>query len=527
MSQKRIILRNMASNWVGFAVNAVVALFLTPFVLRNIGDNYYGLWAVMVSLTGYYGLLDLGIRGAVNQYVTRYWVSGDIDSMNRTMNTSVIVLSGLAALGLIIGGLAAIWAPDWLGVTGEQATQAQIAMLIMVFGVSIGLPMAAYGVATVASQRYDLSSVIVVFTRLLSAGMFVVVLKSGWGILGLAIVDTSIRLFDGSLRVALAYKLLPGLRFRLRDANRRSLSEMGVYGVYSFLSRLAGQLIDYSGILIVGLLLPIEAVTYYSIGANLIPYFTSVINAVTLTFTPVAISYHVRNDKEGLRNLMAGGTSGTAALCALVAGGMIFMGHDFLRLWVGPKYLLGQPYASSGTILVFATAAALTRMTISCGRQILFGLNEVKVMAILCAGEAICVLGLSAALTAPFGLVGTAIGSLVPAVLFQAGLLLVVLSRLGMGWRRSLPRLLGPGVLVLAATGVSWLLVRGFQPMNWFWFCAKALAVAAPGGGICALILISMRSRSVLPPHGNPSVEVSVPQEAYPCHSLKERQCQE
>jgi O-antigen/teichoic acid export membrane protein len=50
------ILRNIASNWAGYAVNAAVTLVLTPFVLHQLGDARYGVWVLTSSIVGYYGL---------------------------------------------------------------------------------------------------------------------------------------------------------------------------------------------------------------------------------------------------------------------------------------------------------------------------------------------------------------------------------------------------------------------------------------------------------------------------------------
>ena len=50
-------LRNILSSVSGYAVTVLVALFLSPFVVHSLGDESYGLWVLVVSLTGYYGLL--------------------------------------------------------------------------------------------------------------------------------------------------------------------------------------------------------------------------------------------------------------------------------------------------------------------------------------------------------------------------------------------------------------------------------------------------------------------------------------
>ena len=95
MSRSSVILRNVASNWVGFAVNAAVTLVLTPFVLHELGSARYGIWILTSSIIGYYGLLDLGFRAGVTQYLTRYL--GDRRLRARpasVMSSAVAVLGG-------------------------------------------------------------------------------------------------------------------------------------------------------------------------------------------------------------------------------------------------------------------------------------------------------------------------------------------------------------------------------------------------------------------------------------------------
>src|SRR2546427_3011707 len=63
----RFQLRNVLSNWGAFAFAAVVNFALAPVVVHALGDTAYGVWSLLVSLTGYLGLLDLGVRGAVTR----------------------------------------------------------------------------------------------------------------------------------------------------------------------------------------------------------------------------------------------------------------------------------------------------------------------------------------------------------------------------------------------------------------------------------------------------------------------------
>ena len=103
MSRSRIILRNIASNWTGFAVQAVVHFFLTPFILEQLGETRYGVWVLTITITGYYGLLAFGLTGGVTQYVTRYLAVRDFEKLNEAASTAFAILSGLGTL-VLAGG---------------------------------------------------------------------------------------------------------------------------------------------------------------------------------------------------------------------------------------------------------------------------------------------------------------------------------------------------------------------------------------------------------------------------------------
>ena len=77
----RRVLRNIFSNWTGYFVTVVVGFFLAPFVLHHLGNTGYGVWTLVLSLTGYFGLLDLGIRSSVGRFVARYVALADEDQV--------------------------------------------------------------------------------------------------------------------------------------------------------------------------------------------------------------------------------------------------------------------------------------------------------------------------------------------------------------------------------------------------------------------------------------------------------------
>ena len=62
---KANILKNSFLNSTGFDFTAAVTFFITPFVVHRLGNELYGIWELVIGLTGYLGLLKFGMRTAI------------------------------------------------------------------------------------------------------------------------------------------------------------------------------------------------------------------------------------------------------------------------------------------------------------------------------------------------------------------------------------------------------------------------------------------------------------------------------
>src|SRR5271168_3272126 len=96
--EKRQILKNVGSSWSGLAVNVAVGIFLSPFILHRLGDAAFGIWILIFSVTGYYGLFDLGIRSSVVRFVSKFSATNDAENLARVINTSLFAYSAIGAL---------------------------------------------------------------------------------------------------------------------------------------------------------------------------------------------------------------------------------------------------------------------------------------------------------------------------------------------------------------------------------------------------------------------------------------------
>ncbi len=490
MGVLRTIARNALSNAAGYLVSVVTALVLTPFVIHHLGKSVWGFWSLVVSFTGYYGILDLGIRSAVGQYVTRYWALKDMDGVNRTLNTALVLTGAVGFLLLGITFLMVPLAPGLFQISGPVARDFQWAILIMGVSVSLSFPLAVFGSATFARQRFDIANAIGIGEKLLWAFLTIWVLTHGKGLVGLAGVTGGLSLLSWGVRMIVAFRLLPGLTLAPAFFSRDSVKELWNFGIYNFLVNAADRIVLNTDAFVIGLVMATpknpdlagKAIAFYNVGANPIFYALAVTNSVAWTLTPYATSCDSQGERGALGRLWLAGTRIIFLLAAVLAGGMIFLGSDFLTVWVGPDFVSGKEFVSSAAVMAVLAVAALARSGMSCGKQVLFGMREVKFLAFLSMGEALANLVLSLVLIHYYGILGVAMGTLIPILVTQLWIQPLFLSRkLAIPLVRFLKDVTPGGLAALAFMGILSIPVHEWiRVENWGDFVLAGFLVTLP-----------------------------------------------
>src|ERR1700757_3713322 len=100
--EKAQIIKNVGSSWFSLGINILVGIFLSPFILHRLGDAAFGIWVLIFSLTGYYGIFDFGIRSSIIRYVSKYTATNDLDEVSGLINTAMFTYSCVGAVCMAI-----------------------------------------------------------------------------------------------------------------------------------------------------------------------------------------------------------------------------------------------------------------------------------------------------------------------------------------------------------------------------------------------------------------------------------------
>src|SRR3989442_10213027 len=150
--EKIQIIKNVGSSWFALGINVAVGIFLSPFILHRLGDAAFGIWVFIFSITGYYGLFDLGIRSSVVRYVSQARAVNDVEYASRVINTSLFTYSCIGAVTILTPVLVSTYINSFFHIDPQFQSTAQLLLLIVGSAVSLGFPLGVWGAVLEAWQ---------------------------------------------------------------------------------------------------------------------------------------------------------------------------------------------------------------------------------------------------------------------------------------------------------------------------------------------------------------------------------------
>ncbi|MGH2370590.1 MAG: hypothetical protein ACRDI2_20630, partial [Chloroflexota bacterium] len=118
-------------DYAALGASVALGLLVTPFLLRMLGREQYGLWAVLGSVVAYLAYADIGLSGGLLRTLAR----SDLDSPGAEtqdlVSGSLTVYAVIAAFAVIAAAIVAPFIPSLLRVEEALSDQARTATIIL------------------------------------------------------------------------------------------------------------------------------------------------------------------------------------------------------------------------------------------------------------------------------------------------------------------------------------------------------------------------------------------------------------
>jgi O-antigen/teichoic acid export membrane protein len=443
-----MFVRNLGTRYTAVAIQAAVGLIVLPINLQYLGPSAYGLWMLTASLTTYFSAMDLGFGGAVVRFVAEYRARRDPRALNETLSTMFYVYSGIGLLAYIIAIGVSFALGHIFALTPEQAATGQIVLLIVAVNIALHFVFSVYGGVINGFQSYYLNNVVATASTILAAVVNVIVVMSGYGLIELVAATTACRVAPYILYVRNAHKVFPQLDIRWTHFNRSRLRQLTGFSIYLAVIDWSTRLNYTVDTVLIGAFLSTGAVAIYVVAQRLAQAMLRVTQQLHVMLLPVVVDRAIKGTQDEQQLLMIRATRFQLATAVAVAGAVAADADRLILAWVGPGY------DTSAVLLQLLSYVVALRAWNGMPSTVLKGLGGHRWLSGVSAVCAVANLLLSIVLVNAMGIVGVALGTVIPVTVVNAFVVFPrACRRLGMspwrGYRQVLAPAAWPAVLVV------------------------------------------------------------------------------
>ena len=405
----------------------VIGLLYTPFLLRILGQEEYGLYSTIASTIAILSILSLGFGSSYVRYFMKYRTAGDEEGIARLNGLYIAVFSVIGVIALACG-LYLTAHMELLFDTGLKESQyvtARILMILLAVDLGISFPMSVFNNYIIAHERYVFLKLTSILNTVVSPLITLPVLLLGYGSVGMTAVTVLVSVVVYIIQIAYCRRELR-VRITFRNLEKGLVREIAIFSSFIAINIVVDQINNNLDKVIITRFCGTAAAAVYAIGQQISIYYTSFSTAISSMFTPRihAIVQSHPDDVSYLRRELTGLFIRVGRLqfflLALILTGFIFFGRPFIHLWAGPEYAGSYPIAL--LLLIPGTVPLIQNI----GIEIQRAQNLHQYRSILYGGMAVLNLIISIYLCRRLGALGCAIGTAI-AVLLANGLAMNIL----------------------------------------------------------------------------------------------------
>jgi len=393
-------------SYIVLALNNLVGLLYTPFMLRMMGKSEYGLYSIVASVVAYLTVLDLGFGNAIVRYTAKYRAEGKLEEQYKMFGMFFLLYCGIGLIALLAGGVLYLNAGNIFGsaMTNNEMDRVKVMLLLMVFNLAITFPFSLFGSIITAYEQFVFQKVISIVRIILNTATMIILLNFGYKAVAMVVVTTLFNILTLGSNYWYCKRILK-VKIRFGKFQWGFLKEVSIYSFWIFLNAIMDRIYWSTGQFVLGAFAGPVVVAVFAVAIQLQNMYMAFSTAISGVFLPKVTAMTVRDsDGKSISDLFI--KTGRIQYCImiLVLTGFFLFGRQFIRIWAGEGY--DDAYIISLIFFVPFTVPLIQNL----GLVILQARNQMKFRSLLGVGAAFVSLFIQIPMAKVYGGIGCALG---------------------------------------------------------------------------------------------------------------------
>lgn len=335
---KEVLVRNTSYNFISQIYFALLAFFTTPYMVRMLGVDSYGILSIVGIVCGYFSFLDLGLGQGIIKYVSGDYAKKDYAAIRKTITTALFAQMLMGVVGaFIIAASAQMLITKTFHIPQEKRATAQFVFYLSAISFLFNMAQQVFRAIPQALHRFDITNKIQLFlgTGVIAAQLLFLYL--GYSLRGLVILNAVVSAILLLVYFYFSVRLLPEVSF-FPSFNVSAFKTLFRFGGFSSLGRIMSTIAVNVDKLLISMFLPISYLTYYTVPYNLTMQIMAVAPGITSVIFPAISSMDSLKDYERLKELYLRVSRYIVTGVGIFAILLIVFGDTLLYYWLGAVF---------------------------------------------------------------------------------------------------------------------------------------------------------------------------------------------
>jgi O-antigen/teichoic acid export membrane protein len=338
MSRKRLLARGVLVGYGALVTQIFYSLASIPLALAHLSPAEFGMFSLIMSVTSYLGLAELGMTNGFNRHLFECKDGRDPERYGRYFVAGLLALGLVSLVVLVLGGTGALLTAPFFKIPENLRNDYQWIMLGMVMVTAANVASRLLCTPLYVHQRHDL----IQFSQMCQYGVFYFVLryglKSGWGVYALLANQVAAFLWGFSFSVIACLRLgLYPRRGCWALPRRQEWRSIFNYSVGMFTFQLGNKLAGSIPTLLLPRLLGLEAVALMTVCSRPFSILRQFVNKPYEYALPMLCEMYVKEEykRVAVRWSQISQIILSISLCVFVVAAA--NNSHFIRLWTSAR----------------------------------------------------------------------------------------------------------------------------------------------------------------------------------------------
>ncbi len=332
-----LLAKNALLNFIGQVIPLLVGVITIPFIVRGLGTERFGLLSLAWVILSYFAIFDIGLGRATTKFVAEALGKGKEDVTEIVWTAVTIqVIMGIIG-GVVLAGITPFLVEQILKIPPYLIEEARATFYLLAIAVPVVLISSSFRGILEAAQRFDIINAVKIPLNTLIFLLPLVGVLLNFQLLGIVALLLIARVL--ALLVIIVFDLWLFPKLRKISVSFNLFPRLFSFGGWVTISSIVSPILVYLDRFLIGSILSLSAVTYYTVPYEVITRLLIIPISLTITLFPAFSALWGVEDKERIKIFFIRAVKYLLFTLGVIIFLIIIFAKEILQFWLGDEFV--------------------------------------------------------------------------------------------------------------------------------------------------------------------------------------------